>query len=615
MSRSTLLRVPSIAALLLLPVMAFGAGKDDDASPSQGAKLYAQFCGACHDHPKDRIPARALIARRSPDEVMQALTNGLMRVQAAGLNMNDRIAVATFLTGKAPAGQLAPMPEKNLCARGNVAAVSTGPQWNGWGRDLDNSRFQPEPGLTAADVPRLKVKWAFGYQSTSIYGQPTVVGGRVYVTSASGRVYSLDARTGCTYWTFDAQAPSRTAISVVRVSGTPAMPLSVVFGDDSATLYMLNATRGRLIWKKRLDVHPAARISGAPVFYEDRLYVPVSSLEELSATAPGYECCKFRGSVAALDARDGRVIWQTYTIDEKAKPYRKVKDGTQLYGPAGGSVWSAPTLDPKRNVLYVGTGNSYTDVPAARTDSVLALDMKSGAIRWVNQLLANDNYIVGCESPGTAGQGNCPQRLGPDLDFGTSPILRTLPDGREVLLTGQKSGQAYGLDPATGRQLWIARVGAGSSLGGIEWGGAADATQMYVAVSDVTAATGKPGGLTALRIEDGKQVWRTPPPRPVCGWGTRSCSAAQSQAVSAMPGIVFSGSQDGHLRAYSTRDGRIVWTFDTARAFDTVNGVAAAGGSLDHGGATLAGGMLYVNSGYGRINGQPGNVLLAFAVK
>jgi polyvinyl alcohol dehydrogenase (cytochrome) len=591
----------------LIPLHALAA----DAPPSPGQAIYDQFCAACHDHPQDRIPARETLAKRLPEEVMQALTNGAMRVQAAGLTRNDRLAVTSFLTGREPVEASAAPPEKNRCPRAG-ATSDRGPQWNGWGRDLANTRFQPQPGFAAADVPKLKVKWAFGYRATSIYGQPTVVGGRVYVTSASGRIYSLDAKTGCTYWTFDAPAPSRTAMSVARLAGGG---LGAIFGDDTATVYWLDATTGKLLWKARLDQHPSARISGAPVFYEDKLYVPVSSLEELAAANPKYECCTFRGSVAALDARDGRLLWQTHTIDEPAKPYRKSAAGTQLYGPAGGSVWSAPTLDPQRGLLYVGIGNSYTDVPTAHTDAVMALEMSSGAVRWVNQLLAHDNYVVGCETPNRAGQDNCPQTLGPDVDFGTSPILRTLSDGRQVLLTGQKSGQAYGLDPESGKQLWVTRVGAGSSLGGIEWGGAADATQMYVAVSDFAAATGMPGGIMALRIADGRPMWRTAPPHPVCSWGPRSCSAAQSQAVTAIPGVVFSGSHDGHLRAYETATGRIIWTFDTAQTFRTVNGVAASGGSLDHGGATVAGGMLYVNSGYGRINGQPGNVLLAFSVE
>lgn len=545
---------------------------------------------------------------------MQALTNGPMRTQAAGLNMNDRVAVATFVTGKAPTGNINAGPEGNLCVALGGAAIDDASSWNGWGGDLDNSRYQPVPGLTAADVPHLKVKWAFGYRATYIYGQPTIVGGRVYVTSSTGRVYSLDARTGCTHWAFDASAAVRTAVSVIRIQSASGVRLAVVFGDDSAVVFALDADSGKPIWKKKLDQHPDARITGAPVFYNQRLYVPVSSLEELSAPSPGYECCKFRGSVAALDAHQGEVIWQTYTIDQKPKPYRKTENGTQLYGPAGGSVWSAPTLDPKRNLLYVGTGNSYTDVPTARTDSILALDMSTGDVRWVNQLHPKDNYIVGCDAPDTAGKGNCPRTLGPDVDFGASPILRTLLDGREVLLTGEKSGQVYGLDPESGRQLWTAQVGVGSSLGGIEWGGAADKSQLYVAVSDAAASTAKPGGLIALRIADGKQVWRADPPAPVCSWGTRNCAAAQSQAVSAIPGVVFSGSQDGHLRAYASADGRVMWDFDTAQSFATVNGVAGVGGSLDNGGATVADGMVYVNSGYGRIMGQPGNLLLAFAL-
>jgi polyvinyl alcohol dehydrogenase (cytochrome) len=544
---------------------------------------------------------------------MQSLTSGLMRNQAAGLNMNDRIAITTFLTGKAPRNA-SPVAETNLCGAQAPAPLDGGHGWNGWGRDLENSRYQPNPGLTAAQVPRLKVKWAFGYRASNIYGQPTIVGDRLYASSAAGRVYSLEAKTGCTHWTFDAADAVRTAVSVFQIQGGSGVRAATLFGDDTATVYVLDASTGQLIWKKRLDSHPDARITGAPVFHDGRVYVPVSSLEELSAAAPGYECCKFRGSVAALDARDGTVLWQTYTIDQQATPYRKTFTGTQLYGPAGGSVWSAPTLDPKRKVLYVGTGNSYTDVPTARTDSILALDMSTGAIRWANQLHPQDNYIVGCDSPTAAGKGGCPQTLGPDVDFGTSPILRTLPGGRQILLTGEKSGQVYGLDPDTGKELWTSQVGVGSSLGGLEWGGAADNAHMYAAVSDATAAGAKPGGLVALRITDGKQVWRAEPPTPVCSWGSRNCLAAQSQAVSAIPGVVFSGSEDGHLRAYSSAEGHVIWDFDTAQLFQTVNGVPGSGGSLDNGGATIAGGMLYVNSGYGRITGQPGNLLLAFSV-
>jgi polyvinyl alcohol dehydrogenase (cytochrome) len=600
----------SLVLSLALVALGVRAANNDGPPTGDPAQLFQQHCGSCHDHPKDRIPPRAVIARRSPDEVMQILTNGSMRAQAAGLGMNDRVGIATYLTGKAPLGHLAPTPETNPCAADAAPVGDTGPGWNGWGHDLANTRFQNEPGLTAAQVPRLKLKWAFGYRSTYVYGQPTLVGGRVYVTSSSGRVYSLDGKSGCTYWTYDAAAAVRAAVSIARVHGQ----LRAVFGDDASFVYALDAASGKLLWKRQLDAHPAARITGAPVFYGQRLYVPLSSLEELSAPTPTYECCKFRGSVAALDLATGRVLWRTYTIAQAPHPYRKNAMGTQLYGPAGGSVWSAPTLDPSHDLLYVGTGNSYTDIPTRHTDSILALRMSTGAVAWANQLQQQDNYIVGCDTPQSAGTGNCPRALGPDVDFGTSPILRTLPNGARLLITGEKSGRVYALDPANGQERWHAQVGVGSSFGGIEWGGAADTERFYAPVSDVTVTKGSPGGLIALRLSDGQPAWRAAPLPPRCSWGASGCLAAQSQAVTAIPGVVFSGSEDGHLRAYASGDGRIIWDTDTAQSFATVNGVPATGGSLDNGGPTLAGGILFVNSGYGRIFGEPGNALLAFSV-
>jgi polyvinyl alcohol dehydrogenase (cytochrome) len=600
----------TLAAMFTVSLLPRDAWPADDSA--LGQKLYDQYCSACHDHPQGRIPARTSISMRSADEVLRALTTGLMRTQAAGLNLNERTALATFVTGKAPGGDLTTPPETNVCATRAPPLDAKAVQWNGWGRDLDNSRFQPHPGLTASEVPHLKLLWAFGYRGTSVYGQPTIVGGRVFVTSATGRVYSLDARTGCTYWTFDAPAPARASIYIASVPGIAAgKPLAFV-GDDSATVYALDAASGHLVWKTRLDEHPAARITGGPVLFGSRLFVPVSSLEELSAAAPGYECCKFRGSVAALDAHNGKVIWQTYTIDTVAQPYRRAKDGTQLYGPAGAAVWTSPTVDLQRKLLYVGAGNSYTDVPAPHTDSILALRQDDGRIAWTYQFTANDNYVIGCEQGSV---GNCPLKVGPDVDPAGSPILRTLPGGRQTLLAGSKSGLVHALDPGTGIERWEARVGVGTSLGGIEWGSAADSTQLYSAVSDI-GVTGKgPGGLTAIRVDTGDKAWFTPAPTPACAWGNRNCTAAQSQAVTVVPGVVFSGSQDGHLRAFATADGRVIWDADTAQPVTTVNGVPAAGGSLDGGGPTIAGGMLYVNSGYGRITGQPGNVLLAYGLE
>jgi len=283
-----------------------------------------------------------------------------------------------------------------------------------------------------------------------------------------------------------------------------------------------------------------------------------------------------------------------------------------MYGPAGAAIWSAPTLDLKRKLIYVGTGNSYTDVSNSGNDAVVAFDMETGKIRWVNQVTAKDSFLVGCRE---AGVGNCPQESGPDHDFGSSPILRTLRNGKQILLGGQKSGVMWAFDPDhKGKVLWQVKLGIGGALGGIEWGFTADTENVYVPMADALGAVRKPG-ITALKLSTGEQLWIVPAPPAKCSWGTMRCTNSQSAAASLIPGIVFSGTADGHLRAYAVKDGTSVWDFDTAAApYDTVNGVKAKGGTLDGGGPTIANGVLYTNSGYGRIIGYPGNVLLAFTV-
>jgi polyvinyl alcohol dehydrogenase (cytochrome) len=282
-----------------------------------------------------------------------------------------------------------------------------------------------------------------------------------------------------------------------------------------------------------------------------------------------------------------------------------------MYGPAGGAIWAAPTVDPKRGVIYGPTGNSYTDVVSGHTDAIMAFDLISGKVKWTNQVTPKDNFLVGCRQPGV---GNCPEEAGPDHDFGSSAILRTLPNGKQVLLAGQKSGVIYALDPDNeGKKIWEVKVGNGGALGGIEWGFAADEENVYVPVADPGGAARKPG-LTALKIATGEKLWQIPAPPPKCSWGTVRCINSQSAAATVVPGVVFSGTSDGHLRAYATKDGTIIWDFDTGAAVPTVNGGITPGGTLDGSGPTVANGVLYTNSGYGRIIGRAGNLLLAFTV-
>ncbi|MDP9084230.1 MAG: PQQ-binding-like beta-propeller repeat protein [Pseudomonadota bacterium] len=506
-------------------------------------------------------------------------------------------------SGAAPPSALP--AESNTC-RAAAGAVALGTAlWNGWGRDVDNTRYQPEPALRASDVAKLGLKWAYGYQGGVEYGQPTIVDGRVFVSSTAGRVYSIDAKTGCTYWTYDFPFGSRTAITIgelarARIASLPRKlkrtlahldvikaPSAAFFGDDHGAVYAVDAQKGTLLWKTQVDLHPLARIVGAPTVYNDRLYVAVSSTEDSAAANPNYGCCTFRGSVVALDIANGRTVWKSFTVLEDPMPTRKNAAGIQEFGPAGAAVSSTPAIDGKRNVVYVATAGSANGIEQALADAVVAFDLVDGKLRWVKQLVRPE--AVSASS------------------FASSPILRTLASGNQVILAGQKSGVVYGLDPDHGGEvLWQTKVAGDGAAGGIVWGSAADHRSLYVALSGALAAPANiSGSLTALDMKTGVPRWHTVAPEPACPWGGANCSHAQAQAVSVIPGSAFSGSLDGHLRAYSTIDGRIIWDFDTAKDFHTQNDIKASGGPLDRGGATIVNGIVFINSG---------NTLLAFSV-
>jgi polyvinyl alcohol dehydrogenase (cytochrome) len=542
-----------------------------------------------------------------------------MRFQGSDLSLAERHAVVEFVTAKKFEPETVP---QGTCA-GKPAGKPIAGEWNGWSSDLENSRFQSaeSAGLAASQVPKLKLKWAFGFPGDFVaFSQPSIVHGKLFVGSAGGKVYALDASTGCTYWAFDAGAGVRTAISIG--------PGSVAyFGDLQANVYAVDAASGAQLWKTRVDDYAGARITGTPKLYDGKLYVPVSSHDEWTAADPGPECCKFRGSVVALEAKTGRQIWKTYTIADEPRPTdKKNKLGKPIWGPSGGGVWSSPTIDVLKSVLYVGTGDSYTEPPVRTTDAILAMDLTSGKIVWSRQLSEKDVWNTSCLIPPGL---NCPDTPGPDFDFGDSPILRTLASGKRALIAGQKSGVVHALDPdQQGEILWQSRIGKGGALGGIQWGPAADRDTVYAALSDFGIAISDAsriaanegygpdpnigGGLFALKLATGEKIWDTPSPGKGCK--IKGCSPAQSAAITAISGVVFSGALDGHLRAYSTKDGAILWDYDTLRDFDTVNMVKAKGGSLDAAGPAVVGGMLFVNSGYGYFNAIPGNVLLAFSV-
>jgi polyvinyl alcohol dehydrogenase (cytochrome) len=616
--------VLALFIFLVLAPSAWGQGR------ATGEALYRERCAQCHDAGLGRAPQIEALRQIPGRRIWLALMTGTMSVQAEGLTREQIDDLIRYLAGTSPpTPAAAPVATCPTPGRPLVDPLAE-PHWNGWGVNPLQHRFQPAAmaRLAPQDVPRLKLKWVFGFAGDArAYAQPTVMGGRVFVGSAGGKVYALEAGTGCIHWVFDARFAVRTAISI----GHDARGWVAYFGDQRANAYALDAETGRLLWKTNVEGHRAAIITGAPTLDGDVLYVPVASAEEVFGASPNYQCCSFRGSVVALDAGTGKPRWQGYTIRQEPQPVRKNAVGTQLLGPSGAAVWSSPTVDRAKRRIYVTTGDNYSDPPSDTSDAFLAFDMDTGALLWARQMTAGDAYTVDCSGPTPV---NCPQAKGPDFDFGSSAILVDLGNGRRALIAGQKSGVVHAIDPdRDGAILWQRRIGRGGPLGGVQWGSATDGENVYVALSDVvprlvsagTPGAQKPeygpglfrlasdigGGLFALKLATGEVVWHAP--HPGCG-DVAGCSPAQSAAVTGIPGVVFSGGLDGHLRAYATESGKVIWDVDTKQDYTTVNGVAARGGSLDGPGAVVVDGMVYVNSGYTKFGTIPGNVLLAFSV-
>jgi polyvinyl alcohol dehydrogenase (cytochrome) len=529
-----------------------------------------------------------------------------MRISTGILMFATAMASVPLMAQSVPTAAGAAEGLSNLCAvNSGLGDWSGKPSWNGWGASLTNARFQDANGaqLTPEQVSRLKLKWAFGFPGAkAVYGQPTVIAGRIFLGVDTGSVYSIDIVSGCAYWSYQAAGPVRSAISV-GPGRTPGEYLAY-FGDLKGNAYALNATTGEQVWKTQVDPHAAAKITGAPQLYQGRLYVPVASDEERMAVEPTYQCCTFRGSVAALDAFTGRQIWKTYVIPDAPKTTGKNAKGTQQFGPAGGGVWNSPTIDPQRHALYVGTGDAYTAPAAKTTDSIVALDLDTGKVLWSVQDLAGDAWVVSCIQ-GRGSSENCPKNAGPDFDFGASPILRALPNGKTILVAGQKSGIIWAHDPDhRGAVTWKTSVASQrpGPQGQVNFGGSADDRNAYFGLNS--------GGIVALGLTNGERLWFTDI-EPASGR-----NRGQDAAVSTIPEVLFSGGWDGVLRALATSDGKILWTFDMMRDFETVNGIPAKGGSMGSSGPTVAGGMVFAGAGYpGVQNGRNGNVLLAFAVE
>ena len=462
--------------MLLFLLAALLSAQERRELPSAEA-MYQQSCASCHDTGAGRAPQRQVLRAMSAEHVLEAMETGQMVYMAARWPRPGRRAIAEFITGKtlgsAPGTDT--LTPSAMCPPGSGDFINplAGPRWNGWAPNTSNARFQDASmaGLTAAQVPRLKLKWAFGYPGdilASANGAPAVVGNRIFVGGPGGIVYSLSAKTGCVYWSIETGSRVRAAITIGKIDTTSGSVYAAFFGDARTFTWAVNAATGKLLWKTKLDDTPGAGITGSPVFYEGKLYVPVRGNDEVFAIQPAFECCRFRGSLVALDAATGKQLWKTYTIDEEARPTTKNPKGAQSWGPSGAPIWTTPTIDEKLKTLYVTTGDNYSKPATKNSDAFMALDLNTGKILWSRQMTPGDAWTSACRLPDKT---NCPDETAPDWDFASSPILVTLASGKRALIAGQKSGVVHALDPDNnGKILWQVRVGKGHAISGIQWG-------------------------------------------------------------------------------------------------------------------------------------------------
>jgi polyvinyl alcohol dehydrogenase (cytochrome) len=580
-----------------------------DTVLATGKKIFFTHCYNCHkDSSVGLAPGYSVLTTMTANSILASLNTGKMQQQAMHLSEGERKAVAQFISNSKLMATTLP---ESAFTPFTISNAATPYDHSGWGNDLSGTGFRTaaQAGISVNNVSSLQLKWAFAFPGVSFMrAKPAVTGEWLIVNGQLGDVYAINRSSGKVGWHFAAGSAVRGAISVVR-SGNA---ITAYFADYTANVYAVNVKTGQLIWRQRAGFDPQSSNTGSVVVYNGIIYVPISSLEVVSAAYGSYNCCFSSGGVVAMDARTGKRIWK-YRIIPKATLTGKNKKGRPVYGPSGAPVWCSPTIDAKRGLLYIGTGENYSYPTTGTSDAIQAIDLKTGKLKWNFQATSHDAYNAACPF-----LNNCPDSAGPDLDFGMAPILVKRKDGKEILVAGQKSGVVYALSPDIGKLLWKTRIGKGGTLGGIHWGMATDGNYVYAANSDQTYgidrrdSTLKPSpGLYALDLQTGQVVWNTPAPD--CA-GKSGCLASNSAAPVVTPGLVWAGGLDGHIRAYSTADGKIVWDYNTVKEFETVNGIKGKGGAIDGPPPVISNGMLFVNSGYGLFGQLPGNVLLAFAI-
>ena len=613
-----------ISCLLLVAFIGCWSGAAAAQSePHPGAEIFRENCSSCH------LPAtEAGDAQVAPTlESLQTLTaaalefainEGVMYGQASVLSNAQKAEIVDYLAIEIDDSWIGP----TLCAPGKrdvnlQGAVSLAR----YGVDFLSTRNMSSQlaGLNKSDFPRLELAWVLAFPDISaLRASPVIVGDTIFFSATGSRkLLALDAESGCARWIFDSPTRLRSSLTYGRLGEDG--PEAVIYGDAEGFVYAVAAATGDLIWSRDVRSHDrGVRLTGGMVLHEDRVYVPVSSSGVSQGGTPTFECCVGHGELVTLDAATGEIVWVYHTMPEAEYTGERNSLGVRLRGPSGAPIWSTPTVDGERGLVYVTTGENTSHPATETSDAVIALDLETGAERWVFQGLWNDVWNTAC---GRVPGPNCPNQKPStlaDKDFGGSATIVSTGNG-DILLAGQKTGDLWALNPDTGALIWNQRIGTGTALGGNHWGIATDGEKVFLPINDpgqsrgtyvprpgiysFFVATGEPGWYRAETAScDNRAEW------------LRACETRFGHSVTPLlvDGALISGTIDGRLLVFDSDSGDTLLEFDTVREYETVNGVPGIGGAIDAHGIAAGAGLLLVNSGYGRVGGTPGNVLLAF---
>jgi polyvinyl alcohol dehydrogenase (cytochrome) len=603
----------TFASLLVWAVSGFAQ------SEHPGRAVYAQSCGACHDNPEaTRAPPLASLRIMNRGTVDYAINVGYMKTQAQHLSPAERTQLLDWLALEQADATL--WLARASCS-GKTSAVDphAKPIAGTFGLDERNWRRQTavQSGLRTADFARLELAWSLALpQTPTMRSQPVVAGTTLFVAATdAGRLYAVDTRSGCVKWQYASATPLRSSLSYgLLAEGKPV----IVTGDALAAVMAIDAITGKQLWRTDARLHESHRITGTPVIHKGRIFAPLSSVEISYTRDDKYQCCKAHGAVVALDLKTGKPLWVGHTMADATKQ-KLNRAGAQLWGPSGAPIWSTPAIDAKRNVLYVGTGENNSLPATATSDAIIAFDLDTGERKWVFQATKKDVWNYACRNGANCDFGD--QAVIVDHDFGGSVMIAPRKSSRDLLVVGQKSGTVWALDPDNnGALVWSTKIGIGGANGGIHWGTATDGTRVFVPLNDRSPTAEQPlaaPGLHALDLETGKLLWSRAAEGDCSGDRKQRYPACQtrlgySPAPLVVDGAVVQGSVDGVLRVFDAATGATLWSYNTLRDFDTVNGVKGNGGSIDSAPYVAANGMLFAVSGYARFGETPGNVVLAF---